>query len=127
MVTFADAGKIVAQTYSNSINTRSHKRIPLKVYLFVRSLQNHISYSKMVQTVDVSHKGLLVSCDVALKQGMQIEVTSASRKVKVVAEVKHTSYDSESKKWLTGLAITEKQNGWLVQEPTLTAALFTNY
>ena len=103
-------------SFTLELETRRHKRLPLKVTLFLRSLNNHLSYSKKVETVNVSDKGLLISSDVALLEGMKLEVTSASRRVTVLAEVRHSSYDSSAKKHLIGLAIVEKKTSWLVRE-----------
>jgi hypothetical protein len=49
---------------------------------------------------------------------MKLEVTSASRRITVLAEVKHCSYDSSAsaKKYLIGLEIVEKKTNWLVKE-----------
>lgn len=118
MVTFTSEGKMLVKTVSNLMNTRTHKRIPLVITLFLCGLDNHISYSKMVETINVSDRGLLISCDVALRQGMQLEITSASRRVKVIAEVKHISYEQGVDKWLIGLAIREKKTDWVISEPT---------
>ncbi|MFY9221720.1 MAG: PilZ domain-containing protein [Blastocatellia bacterium] len=101
---------------SFQLETRKHKRLPLKVTLFLRSLNNHLSYSKKVETINVSDKGLLISSDIALIERMLLEVTSASRRVTVLAEVRHSSYDSSAKKHLIGLAIVEKKTSWLVRE-----------
>lgn len=102
--------------YSKLMNSRMHKRICLKVTLFLRSLINDISYGKKVETINISEKGLLVACDVGLREGMLIEVTTATRKVEVIAEVKHSSYDAKTKKYLIGLCIREKRTGWFVLE-----------
>lgn len=101
---------------SFELETRKHKRLPLKVTLFLRALNNHLSYSRKVETVNVSDRGLLISSDIALIEGMLLEVTSASRRVTVFAEVKHCSYDSSAKKHLIGLAILYKKTSWLVRE-----------
>lgn len=101
---------------SFELETRRNKRVPLKVTLFLRTLNNHLSYSRKVETINVSDKGLLVSSDVALLEGMKLEVTSASRRITILAEVKHSTYDSSARKYLIGLAITEKKTSWLVRE-----------
>ena len=118
MVILADMLKTRVNLNNLELETRKYKRLPLKVTLFLRSLNNHLSYSKKVETVNVSDKGLLITSDVALLEGMTLEVTSASRRIMVLAEVKHCSYDSSAsgKKYLIGLEIVEKKTNWLVRE-----------
>lgn len=58
----------------------------------------------------------LVVCDVALREGMLLEVTTATRQVEVIAEVKHSTYDPKIKKYFVGLAIREKKSDWFVVE-----------
>lgn len=129
MVTFATTNKSLYQTDSNLANTRIHKRVFLQVTLFLRALTNHVTYGRKVQTANISEKGLLVISDVALKAGMEIEVTNARRSVKVLAEVKHVNYDPANRKWLIGLAIREKKTEWFINEylPSVEPLLVKNF
>ena len=116
MVTFVDPVNTVTQIYS-PINTRTHKRVGLKLNLLVRRLFNSSFYGKVVETVDISAKGLMVICDVNLEVGTELEITNLSRNVNVIAVVKHTHRDNFSGKYFLGLAITQKKTDWFVLEP----------
>jgi hypothetical protein len=125
MVTFANETKLAGK-YSNPMNRRKHKRVLLKLNLFIRRLFNSNMYVKVVQTVDISAKGLQVICDVNLEVGAELEISNLKRDVIVVGVVKHSSRDLITGKWLLGLAITEKKTDWFVTqalEPTRSFSL----
>lgn len=118
MVTFVDPINTLNQIH-NPINTRTHKRVGLKLNLVVRRLFNSSFYGKVVETVDISAKGLMVVCDVNLEVGAELEITSVNRNVNVTAIVKHSRRDDFSGKYFLGLAITEKKTNWFVLEPLI--------
>jgi hypothetical protein len=95
-------------------NTRKQTRLKLRLTLFARRLANSIQYGRKVETLDISSQGLLIASDLALEVGATIELSSATRAVRVNAVVKHCSYDSNTRKWLIGLALTEKLSSWFV-------------
>lgn len=95
-------------------NTRKQTRLKLRLTLFARRLANSIGYGRKVETLDISSQGLLIASDLALEVGATIELSSATRAVRVNAVVKHCSYDSNTHKWLIGLALTEKLSSWFV-------------
>lgn len=97
-------------------NTRKQTRLKLRLTLFARRLANSLQYGRKVETLDISSQGLLIASDLALEVGATIEISSATRAVKVNAVVKHCSYDSNTHKWLIGLALTEKLSSWFVVE-----------
>lgn len=75
MVSFAGSSNNSSTNQSNALlNSRMHKRVPLSVTLFLRRLTNSVSYGKEVETVNVSQRGLLIRCDVALREGEPLEV-----------------------------------------------------
>jgi len=97
-------------------NTRKQTRLKLRLTLFIRRLANSIGYGRKVETLNISSQGLLIASDLALEVGATIELSSATRAVRVNAVVKHCSYDSNTHKWLIGLALTEKLSSWFVVE-----------
>ncbi|MFY9226965.1 MAG: PilZ domain-containing protein [Blastocatellia bacterium] len=97
-------------------NTRKQTRLKLRLTLFVRRLANSLQYGRKVETLNISSQGLLIASDLALEVGATIELSSATRAVRVNAVVKHCSYDSNTHKWLIGLALTEKLSSWFVVE-----------
>jgi hypothetical protein len=52
MVILADMLKTKVNLNNLELETRKYKRLPLKVTLFLRSLNNHLSYSRKVETVN---------------------------------------------------------------------------
>ena len=97
-------------------NTRKQTRLKLRLTLFARRLANSLQYGRKVETLNISSQGLLITSDLALEVGATIELSSATRAVRVNAVVKHCSYDSNTHKWLIGLALTEKLSSWFVVE-----------
>lgn len=95
-------------------NTRKQTRLKLRLTLFVRRLANSLQYGRKVETLNISSQGLLIASDLALEVGATIELSSATRAVRVNAVVKHCSYDNNTHKWLIGLALTEKLSSWFV-------------
>ncbi len=95
-------------------NTRKQTRLKLRLTLFARRSANSIQYGHKVETLDVSSQGLLITSNLALEVGAIIELTSATRSVRANAVVKHCTYDSNTHKWLIGLALTEKLSSWFV-------------
>ena len=95
-------------------NTRKQTRLKLRLTLFARRLANSVQYGRKVETLNISSQGLLITSDLALEVGANIELTSFTRGVKANAVVKHCSYDSNAQKWLIGLALTEKLSSWFV-------------
>lgn len=95
-------------------NTRKQTRLKLRLTLFARRLANSLQYGRKVETLDISSQGLLIASDLALEVGATIELSSATRAVRVNAVVRHCSYDSNTRKWLIGLALTEKLSSWFV-------------
>ncbi len=126
MVTLTDSGLVEISrliTSNGGYGTRRHKRVGLKIALFLRRPFNSSIYAKAVETVDISANGLLVLCDVNLELGADLEVTNINRDVIVVAVVKHSSRDMKTGKYLLGLSITEKKTDWFVQEPTIVPSI----
>lgn len=95
-------------------NTRKQTRLKLRLTLFARRLSNSLAYGRKVETINISSQGLLITSDLALEVGANIELTSFTRGVKANAVVKHCVYDSNTQKWLIGLALTEKLSSWFV-------------
>lgn len=121
MVTLSNNGRVnVSRLTSFTIgsNTRSCKRLKLKLELFLRRPFNATTYKKAVQTVDVSANGLLVLCDINVELGAELVVSNVKGDVVVLAVVKHTSKDIKTGKYLLGLSIIKKNTSWFVQEPT---------
>lgn len=97
-------------------NTRKQTRLKLRLTLFARRLANSLQYGRKVETLNISSQGLLITSDLALEVGATIELSSATRAVRVNAVVKHCSYENNTRKWLIGLVLTEKLSSWFVVE-----------
>ncbi|MFY9226831.1 MAG: PilZ domain-containing protein [Blastocatellia bacterium] len=95
-------------------NTRKQTRLKLRLTLFARRLTNSLAYGRKVETINISSQGLLITSNLALEVGTIIELTSATRSVRANAVVRHCSYDTNTHKWLIGLALTEKLSSWFV-------------
>ena len=69
-------------------NTRKQTRLKLRLTLFARRLANSLQYGRKVETLDISSQGLLIASDLALEVGATIELSSATRAVRVNAVVR---------------------------------------
>ena len=100
--------------HTDTANNRKYKRVVLKTTLFVRRPFNHISCRKEVETLNVSAQGLLISSSFPLEIGEEIEITNQGCKVRAIVTVKHTYLDTNTGKYLIGLAIISSPCCWLV-------------
>ena len=104
----------LVSTQSNIFNTRVTKRVTLAITLFIRRPINSKSYSYQVSTINISRYGALISSNLPLEIGAELEITRAITDFSAKAIVRHIRKDPKTDKYLIGLDFQQTRGKWLI-------------
>ena len=104
----------LTSSQSNIFNTRVTKRVTLAITLFIRRPINSKSYNYQVSTINISRYGALISSDLPLEIGAELEVSRAITDFSAKAIVRHIRKDPKTNKYLIGLDFQQTRGKWLI-------------
>ncbi|MBL8193022.1 MAG: PilZ domain-containing protein [Blastocatellia bacterium] len=104
----------LTSSQSNIFNTRLTKRVALAITLFIRRPINSKSYNYQVSTINISRYGALISSNLPLEIGAELEVSRAITDFSAKAIVRHIRKDPKTNKYLIGLDFQQTRGKWLI-------------
>lgn len=104
----------LTSSQSNIFNTRLTKRVALAITLFIRRPINSKSYNYQVSTLNISRYGALISSNLPLEIGAELEVSRGITNFSAKAIVRHIRKDPKTNKYLIGLDFQQTRGKWLI-------------
>ena len=104
----------LTSSQSSIFNTRVTKRVTLAITLFIRRPINSKSYGYQVSTLNISRYGALISSNLPLEIGAELEVSRAITDFSAKAIVRHIRKDPKTNKYLIGLDFQQTRGKWLI-------------